>query len=464
MQSGETDDCIAAANLGTRIAAMTSAPDDPWQSIAAPLAAMSGPRIPPGKMRVQLPGTGVDALPALRAAIERCHAAGGGRVEVPPGEHLLRGPLVLLSRVEVHLEHGCTLRFSGEPADFLPPVFQRWEGTEVLSHSPLITARDACDIALTGAGVIDGQGSRVFAAWQPKQGPDQSRLRALAGGRVPVAQRIFGAGTLLRPSMFQPIGCERVLLAGVTLRDSPFWVIHPTYCRQVIVRGVTVDSLNHNNDGCDPDSCEDVLIESCTFSTGDDAVAIKAGRDADAWRVGRPTRRVLVRDCALRSRINGLCIGSEMSGGVSEVFMEDCRIETAASVLYLKGNRDRGGAIEDVHMRRITVQRAEAALIRFEPNYKGRGKGTHPPALRRVRIADVQCCEADVFGLFLDGDPDLPVTDVLLSRIAIERARHPLWLRHARGVRCEQVRINGEDLPAEPPMMPADAEPPAMRM
>ena len=443
---------------------MTIASEDPWLTIAGPLAALSGPRIPAGAVLVQLPGSGQDTLPALRAAIERCHAGGGGRVVVPPGEHLLRGPLVLLSRVEVHLERGCTLRFSGEPADFLPPVFQRWEGTEVMSHSPLITAHGATDIALTGDGVIDGQGSRVFAGWQPHQGPHQERLRVYGRDGVPVAQRVFGAGTLLRPSMFQPISCERVLLSGVTLRDAPFWVIHPTYCRAVIVRGVTVDSLNHNNDGCDPDSCEDVLVEDCTFSTGDDAMAIKAGRDADAWRVARPTRRVLVRNCRLNSRINGLCIGSEMSGGVSEVFMEDCRIASAASVLYLKGNRDRGGAIEDVHMRRIEVGRAEVAVIRFEPNYKGRGAGRHPPAMRRVRIADVRCADADAYGLFLDGDADLPVADVRLERIAIARARHPLWLRHARAVRCEQVLINGVELPAEPPQVAADAAPPSMRM
>lgn len=437
--------------------------NDPWESVAAPLRRLSAPRIPEGVLAAALPGAGQDALPALQAALDTCHAGGGGRVAVPAGRHLLRGPLTLRSRVELHLPAGAELAFSGEPADFLPPVFQRWEGCEVQSHAPLISARDAHDIALTGAGVIDGGGSRAFTAWQPLQGPDQARLRALARDGVPVADRVFGAGTRLRPSMFQPIGCERVLLAGVTLRDSPFWVIHPTYCRTVIVRGVTVDSLNHNNDGCDPDSCEDVLVEGCTFRTGDDGVAIKSGRDQDAWRVGRPTRRVLIRDCTLSSRINGLCIGSEMSGRVSEVFIEDCRIAEAASALYLKGNRDRGGAIEDIRMRRITVGTAGAALIRFEPNYKGRGEGSHPPAMRRVAIEDVTCAAADPYALFIDGDPDLPVEDVRLARIEVGRAARPLWLRHARGVRLEQVRVGGELLPREPAATPADEQPLELR-
>jgi polygalacturonase len=436
---------------------------DPWETIAEPLRRISAPRIPAGSLVADLPAAGSDALPALTAAIAACHAGGGGRVVVPPGRHLLRGPLVLRSRVELHVPAGAELAFSGEPSDFLPPVFQRWEGCEVLSHAPLISARDAHDVALTGDGVIDGGGSRAFTAWQPLQGPDQARLRDLGRDGVAVGDRVFGAGTRLRPSMFQPIGCERVLLQGVTLRDSPFWVIHPTYCRSVIVRGVTVDSLNHNNDGCDPDSCEDVLVEGCTFRTGDDGVAIKSGRDQDAWRVGRPTRRVLIRDCTLASRINGLCIGSEMSGGVADVFIEDCRVAEAASALYLKGNRDRGGAIEDIRMRRISVGSASAALIRFEPNYKGRGAGVHPPAMRRVLIEEVTCALADPYALFIEGDPDRPVEDVRLSRITVERAARPVWLRHARGVRLEQVRVGGELLPATPPATPDGAEPLPLR-
>ncbi|MFM2091896.1 MAG: hypothetical protein RLZZ127_2385, partial [Planctomycetota bacterium] len=225
---------------------LTPMPADPW-SIADALTRLEPPRIPDRTTRAALPAQG-DALPALTAAIAAAHVAGGGRVVVGRGRHLLRGSLVLRDRVEVHLEDGATLAFSGEPADFLPPAFQRWEGTECWSHAPLITARDATDIALTGSGTIDGGGSRAFTAFQPIQDPDKARLRDMGHRGVPVDQRVFGAGTVLRPSLFQPLSCARVLLQGVTLHDSPFWVIHPTYCRQVIVRGVTVDSRNPNND------------------------------------------------------------------------------------------------------------------------------------------------------------------------------------------------------------------------
>ena len=446
---------------------MTSAEFLAWADIAAPLASLAGPRIPdqvfPAASHGLVSGY-ADALPALRTAIETCHRAGGGRVLVPPGDYLLRGPLKLLSRVNLHLARGATLRFSGEPDDFLPPAFQRWEGTEVHSHSPLITAHQATDIAITGEGVIDGQGSRIFASWQPLQSPDQTRLRDFGRDRTPLDMRIFGAGTKLRPSLFQPIDCERVLLEGVTLRDSPFWVIHPTYCRHVIIRGVTVESLNHNNDGCDPDSCTDVLIERCVFRTGDDSIAIKSGRDQDGRQIGRPTERLLIRDCEFYSRINGICIGSEMSGGVRHVFVENCNIHDASSALYLKGNPDRGGYIEDVFMRNIKVMRARAALIRFEPAYHSHRGGNTPPLFRRISVSDVRCGYADTYGFYLAGHPDQPVRDVALRNITIGHAVEPLWRRHIESLRMQNVNIGGLDLPVDPVESPADASPRQLRM
>lgn len=446
---------------------MTAFESHAWSAIAAPLAALTGPRIPPRDFYAAehgLVSNSPDALPALRAALAACHAAGGGRVVVPPGDYLLRGPLVLLSRVNLHLSCGATLRFSGEPADFLPPVFQRWEGTEVLSHSPLITAQGATDIALTGEGVIDGQGSRVFTTWHKHQHADQTRLRDLGRDSAPVESRVFDVGTRLRPSLFQPIDCERVLLEGVTLRDSPFWVVHPTFCRHVIVRGVTVDSLNPNNDGCDPDSCADVLIERCVFRTGDDGIAIKSGRDQDGWRVARPTERVLVRDCEFHSRINGLCIGSEMSGGVRHVFMENCRIHDSASALYLKGNPDRGAFIEDVFMRNIDVKRACVALVRFEPAYHSHRGGDTPPAFRRIFVTGVRCAQADIYGFYLTGHPRQPVRDVTLRDISIDHAADPLWRRHVANLRLENVAVAGHALPTDPPEAPPDAHPRTLRM
>ena len=430
--------------------------NDAWADIPTRLALLPPPRIPSREFLLDVSNASKEvARRVLQNAINDCHQCGGGRVVVPAGEYSINGPLTLRSSVDLHLSEGALLRFSGEPADFMPPVLQRWEGTEVFSHSPLITADHAHDIAITGRGTIDGQGKRIFESWQPIQKQDQSRLRDMGRDGVPLEKRIFGKETRLRPSLFQPINCERVLLEGVTIRDSPFWTIHPTYCRHVIIRGVTVDSMNFNNDGCDPDSCSDVLIENCIFRTGDDGIAIKSGRDQDAWRVARPTERVLVRNCEFFSKINGLCIGSEMSGGVRHIFMENCRIAEAASVLYLKSNADRGGVVEQIFMRNIAIDRSKVAVVRLESNYHSHRGGNFPSHFRGIDIRDVHCRSADSYGLFLEGSPSCPVSDLTITNLTIDYAREPVFLRHAN-LLSENVVIGSVNLPPNPPQTPVD--------
>jgi polygalacturonase len=285
----------------------------------------------------------------------------------------------------------------------------------------------------------------------------QSRSREMNANGTPIADRIFGEGSFLRPSMIQPYECRNVLIQGVTVKDSPFWVIHPTFCTDVIVRGVTVDSLTINNDGCDPDSCTDVLIEDCYFQTGDDGIAIKAGRDQDAWRDGRMTENVIIRHCRFHSKINGLCIGSEMAAGVRHVFMEDCHVEEGESCIYFKSNRDRGGFIENVRVRRIQVGISKAAVIRFETNYHSYRGGKSPTTYRDFVIEDVNVTDASAYMLFADGLDELPIRDVFLRNVIVAHAREPLFLRNVDSIRLDNVRVNGTTLPEHPPMTPPDA-------
>jgi polygalacturonase len=249
--------------------------------------------------------------------------------------------------------------------------------------------------------------------------------------------------------MVQPFECTNVLIEDVTLRDSTFWVVHPVLCRNVTVRGITVDSMNGNNDGCDPDSCVDVLIENCTFRTGDDAIAIKSGRDQDGWRVGRPTENVVIRKVTMGSRHSGLCIGSEMSGGVRNVFMEDCTADAVSSALYFKGNVDRGGFVEHVRARRITVNRVRDGLVRFDTTYRAqdiRG-GTTAPSLRDFVIEDVTCGEARRFGLSIEGLPGTPIRDVTLRRVEVTKAAKATRITQTENLRLEGVKINGQAVP-----------------
>ena len=395
-----------------------------------------------------------DSLPAIRAAIEACGAAGGGRVVIPAGEFLACGPIVLRSRINLHVAGGAVLRFSGEPADFLPVVLTRWEGTLLYNYSPLIYARGAQDVAVTGHGIIDGNARAAFVAWLPRQTPAQNRLRQMGSDGVPVSERTFGEGHYLRPSMIQLFECRNVLVEGVTLKDSPFWVVHPVFCTNVTVREVTVDSLALNNDGCDPDSCTDVLIENCRFHTGDDGIAIKAGRDADAWRDGRMTENVVIRHCEFQSRINALCIGSEMSAGVRNIFMEDCHVAEGDSCLYFKSNRDRGGFIEHVRVRRIRIDVSRAAVIRFETNYHSYRGGNAPSQFSDFRIEEVSCASSDGYFLSAEGSVDLPIRNVRVKHVTVTNARVPLLLRHIEDLLLTDVHVSGQLLVDRPALTP----------
>ncbi|GAA3604686.1 glycoside hydrolase family 28 protein [Flavivirga amylovorans] len=383
---------------------------------------------------------------AFDKAIMHCSENGGGKIIVPKGNYYMNGPLVFKSNVHIELEAGAILNFSHNENDYLPAVLVRWEGTEAYNYSPLIYAYHVKNIALTGKGTINGNGSKNFSKWKKIQNTDKETLRKMGRENLPVYRRVFGDGFKLRPSFFQPYGCTSVLLEGITIEDSPFWVIHPTFCDNVIIRGVTVNSYNTNNDGCDPESCSNVLIEGCTFSTGDDSIAIKAGRDNDAWRIGRPTENVVIRNCNFQSKINGVCIGSEMSGGVRNVFIENIKIPKSSNALYFKSNLDRGGYIKNVFVRNIQADSVRTSLIRFEPNYKGEKSSFNPTVFDNFHIENVYCTQSKEVGLYLSGIKNHPIKNINLKNITINNTPQPYVLEHAKDIFFEKVKINGKFL------------------
>jgi len=218
-------------------------------------------------------------------------------------------------------------------------VLTVWEGTELFNYSPLVYAYHVSNIAITGKGTLNGSASNVFATWRPQGSQMQDRLRQMGIDQVPVFQRNFGLESMLPPSMIQFSGCSNILIQDIHILDSPYWVIHPVFCTNVTVRGVEINSNNLNNDGCDPEYTRNVLIENSTFNVGDDAIAIKAGRDQDAWRIGQPTENIVIRNCIFNSKCNGLCIGSEMSAGVQNVFMENVVVKNSLSPYVCKMKR-----------------------------------------------------------------------------------------------------------------------------
>jgi len=385
-----------------------------------------------------------DCYNAFKEAIRVCNADGGGRVVIPAGNFLINGPIHLKSNVNLHFEEGSVIKFGPNPSDYLPAVLTCWEGTELFNYSPLIYAYQASRVAITGAGTIDGNASAGFANWKPKQKEAQSRLRQMGNDGVPVYERVFGEGDFLRPAMVQFYGCKYVLVEGVTIKDSPFWCLHPVFCTGVTIKQVTVESRNQNNDGCDPDASVDVLIEDCVFRTGDDGIAIKSGRDQDGWRIGQASENVIIRNCRIDSKINGLCIGSEMSGSVRNVFIENCKISEATSVLYCKSNFDRGGRVENIFIRQITVDLAKDALVRLDTNYKGQRGNFYPPHFKHFILEDITCQTAENYVIYAKNAPGGEIEDILFKNITVQHAKIPLFFEAVEDIYFENMTINGK--------------------
>ena len=393
-----------------------------------------------------------DCLPAIKKAIDKCNMDGGGKVVIPKGEFLSKGPVHLKSHVNLHLSENAVLKFSDNPDDYLPVVLTRWEGTECFNYSPFIYAFGVTDIAITGKGTIDGNAKNSFATWKPNQNEDQLLLRKMGNDGIPLNERVFGKGHWLRPVMIQPYNCKNVLIEGVTILDSPFWVTHPVMCYNVTVRGITVNSRNANNDGCDPEGSVNVLIEDCNFNTGDDAIAIKAGRDQDAWRVGQATENIVIRNCNMNSKAGGLCIGSEMSGGVKNVYMENCKVGVGVNTIYFKSNLDRGGFIENIWVRNITVEQATDRLLAFLTNYHGYRGNHFPPVYKNFTIENVTCKKSDKYAIFAEGVEDARLQNILIKNVTVDSAQIPLQLIFADNFILDNVKVNGELLPTHPKM------------
>ncbi len=357
---------------------------------------------------------------AINKAIAACSKAGGGKVVVPAGTWTT-GALRLKSHVNLVLEEGATLLFAFDTSLY-PTVLTRWEGIDVYNYSPCIYAYGETDVAITGKGTIDGNGSRETwwkmcgaekFGWTPEVAEHQRQSRPellrMAEDGVDVEQRQFGKGKGLRPQLINLYKCEGVLIEGVKLLNSPFWVIHPLMCSDVTVRGLQIWNEGPNGDGCDPESCDRVLIENCLFHTGDDCIAIKSGRNVDGRKWNIPSQNIIVRNCEMQDGHGGVVIGSEISGGCRNVFVENCHMDSPNldRVLRIKTNSCRGGIIENIYMRKVEVGECREAVMRINLNYEPKEnccRGFNP-TVRNVYMEDVTCNKSR-YGLLLNGLED----------------------------------------------------------
>jgi polygalacturonase len=421
---------------------------DPWERLPGILAGIRAPTFPDLDFPVTdfgaVAGGTTDSTGAFRAAVEACARAGGGRVVVPPGV-FLTGPIHLRSNVNLHVSEGATIRFSRAPAAYLPVVRTRWEGVELMGLSPLVYAYEQHDIAITGKGTLDGQADAEH--WWPwkkndhpqSQKPDRDRLFAQAEAGVPVAERVYGAGHYLRPQFVQPYRCTNVLVEGVTITNAPMWLVHPVLSRNVIVRGVTVVSSGPNNDGCDPESSTDVLVEDTLFDTGDDCIAIKSGRNADGRRLGAPAERIVVRGCRMRAGHGGVTIGSEVSGSVRDVFVERTVMSSPdlERGIRFKTNAMRGGTIENVFVRDVEIGETGSALD-VDMLYEEGVAGGFTPVVRNVVIDRMTVRKAG-YAFFIRGLEASPVRGVTVRDSAFRGVTKGSRLEHVEDLVLRNV-------------------------
>lgn len=439
---------------------------DKIQLREAILKRIERPVIPPREYSARqfqvLPDDELIQTEALQKAIDTIYEEGGGRLVIPAGRYRT-GALQLKSGVELHLESEDTvLAFVSEkPELHYPVVFSHWEATPCYNFSPLIYACDAHDIAVTGAGTLDGgadcdhwwnwhhQVENAWSADKPDlQLADRRALRQMNVDGVPVEERVFGPGHYLRPNFVQPVRCERVLLQGITLKNSPMWQLNPVMCRSLTVDGVTLSSHGANNDGCDPESCSGVHIRGCRFDTGDDCISLKSGRDRDGRMANVPCEYVLIEENEFADGHGGIALGSEMSGGIHSVLAVNNRFSSPnlTYALRLKTNARRGGRVENVILADSVMEHVHGAAVHGTMLYEDGRNGNDLPVFHNITIENIKAHGGD-YGIFLEAFDEVPITGLVLRNITIDGVSQPMRSMNWKEPVIEQVVINGKSFP-----------------
>ncbi len=399
---------------------------------------------------------------AIKKAIDACSKAGGGKVIVPSGK-FLTGPIYIKSNVNLHLEEGAEVLFSKDTKDYLPVVHTSYEGQELMNYSPLIYSYNEKNIAVTGKGTFNGQASNTnWWPWAgkdiyghventPRQSDDHNlpRLWEFSDKNTPVSERIFGEGHQLRPQFIQPFGCENVLIQGVTFTNAPFWIIHPIKSNNVTVDGVTVKSHGPNNDGCDPEYAKNVHIKNCVFDTGDDCIAIKSGRNNDGRVVNITSENIVIENCDMKDGHGGVVIGSEISAGVRNVYVRNCRMDSPEleRAIRIKTNSLRGGFVENVFVKDIQIGQVKEAVLRINTYYGtyANQEGNFIPSIKNIHLENITVENGGKYGILIKGRPESFVKNVTLTNVHIKGAKTDLSVENSEPIIFKNVTINGKD-------------------
>jgi DNA sulfur modification protein DndE len=422
---------------------------------------------------------------AFQKAITACASKGGGTVLVPAGLWLT-GPIVLQNNVNLHLAPGALVQFTADRSKY-PLVKTTWEGEDAIRSQAPISGVDLQNIAITGRGTFDGAGDAWRLVKKNKLSEGEWKKLVASGGVLNDKQdtwypsassrkgnQLVAAGTprkslnpgdfddirdFLRPNMLSLTRCKQILLEDFTIQNSPAWTIHPLLCEDITLRRVTAKNpwYGQNTDALDLESCRNGLVEGCTFDVGDDGICIKSGRDAEGRKRGVPTENFVFSHCKVYHAHGGFVIGSEMSGGARNLFVNDCAFLGTDVGLRFKTTRGRGGVVENIHVDGVAMTDIAGQAILFDMYYAAKdpvpvaGESSEPPVIaaqplgegtpqfKGFYIKNVVCKGADT-GILVRGLPEMNIKDISLENITLE-SKKGMLCQEAENIRLKNVTL-----------------------
>jgi polygalacturonase len=458
------------------------------EKLPFPMPDVTAPVIPDNQVNIKDFGGVGDGITlnteAFAKAIDALSKKGGGKLVVPQGVWHT-GPIVLKSHINLHLNAGAVILFAADETLY-PFVDISFEGLDTRRCQSPLSANGATDISITGKGVIDGNGqywrpvkkAKVTEAhwksllaipgsqemkpgyWVPSAG--YAKGEQGANMNVPNAKTEAEWNAIkrfVRPVMVSLVKCKNVHLKGVIFQNSPAWNLHPLMCENVIIEDVLVrnPSYAQNGDALDLESCKNALIINSRFDAGDDGICIKSGKDADGRRRGIPCENVVVKGCTVFAGHGGFVVGSEMSGGVKNILVDQCQFLGTDVGLRFKSTRGRGGIVEKIYIKNISMTDIKTDAITFNMYYGGKSvaemlaDGDNPdnvtkmpvteetPIFRHIDIKNIICNGAGR-AMEFNGLPEMPIDDISLNDITI-LAKKDAVFTNCKNIKKKNVNI-----------------------
>lgn len=426
---------------------------------------------------------------AINEAIIHVYEQGGGTVIIPEGLWLT-GPIEMMSNVNLYTEHNALVYFSDDHSLY-PIIETSFEGLDTRRCQSPISAWHCENIAITGHGTFDGNGDTWRAVKKSKMTESQWNRLIRKGGIVDGTTWYPSEGSLkgknacvdfnnptgietmedwesirdwLRPVLLNFVNCKRVLIEGCTFKNSPAWCLHPRSCDHITLNGVTVVNpwYSQNGDALDLESCTNAIIANCHFDAGDDAICLKSGKNEDGRRRGEPCKNVIIQNNVVLHGHGGFVVGSEMSGGVQNIFVDNCTFMGTDVGLRFKSCRGRGGLVENIYISNINMINIPNEAIIFNLFYSGKSRSEvtydeegnmsgelvpvseETPIFRNIYIDNVTCKGAGR-AIFFNGLPEMRIANINLNNIIITDAKEGAIFQESKDITIDNLNIRTTD-------------------